>query len=539
MHNHFCSLKKIRIPSLWLLIGISLLLIAHSKALASQIVFGLDTTPDRLIPIKIKNPQSFPVSMQIFEGLFDLNEQGKIIPKLIKKWDTEDFMTWTFQVRKGVYFHKSFIFRNETREVKAEDVLYSLTRFCSADSYNAFLLVDTVKGAAEFNQGKVERVSGFKVIDDYTLQVNLIRPAPFFINNLSTALMAVYPKEADQEEFTDNIGLSIAVGTGPYMLESRTETEIVLIKNKNYWDKKNEPQLDRIIFRVIKNDQARFVGLQRGTIDLLVLPNSLFPSVFKRDGKLRDYISKKYQIKTAATYNTHFIGINNKIITDKNLRQAIFWATNRDEIIETLLYGFADKTGGTVPPRMNGYNPPFKKELFDSEKAKTYLNKSSYKGEPLELLVHDIGNSEQVAQIFQAQMANIGIQIVLKKMDFNSVINSMVKGEAELFSMFFEYVFSSPEPILINLYSSSKIPVPNFFHFINPSVDSMLESLHFIRDRQESVSYCSQIEGKVMEEAPAIFLYRQKYVILYPNNMIGLEVSGNNHYFLEKIKIQE
>ncbi|CAB1055793.1 hypothetical protein D1BOALGB6SA_527 [Olavius sp. associated proteobacterium Delta 1] len=102
MHNHFCSLKKIRIPSLWLLIGISLLLIAHSKALASQIVFGLDTTPDRLIPIKIKNPQSFPVSMQIFEGLFDLNEQGKIIPKLIKKWDTEDFMTWTFQVRKGV-----------------------------------------------------------------------------------------------------------------------------------------------------------------------------------------------------------------------------------------------------------------------------------------------------------------------------------------------------------------------------------------------------------------------------------------------------
>ncbi|CAB1059440.1 Oligopeptide ABC transporter, periplasmic oligopeptide-binding protein OppA (TC 3.A.1.5.1) [Olavius sp. associated proteobacterium Delta 1] len=152
---------------------------------------------------------------------------------------------------KGVYFHKSFIFRNETREVKAEDVLYSLTRFCSADSYNAFLLVDTVKGAAEFNQGKVERVSGFKVIDDYTLQVNLIRPAPFFINNLSTALMAVYPKEADQEEFTDNIGLSIAVGTGPYMLESRTETEIVLIKNKNYWDKKNEPQLDRIIFRVI------------------------------------------------------------------------------------------------------------------------------------------------------------------------------------------------------------------------------------------------------------------------------------------------
>jgi hypothetical protein len=66
----------------------------------------------------------------------------------------------------------------------------------------------------------------------------------------------------------------------------------------------------------------------------------------------------------------------------------------------------------------------------------------------------------------------------------------------------------------------------------------MLNSLYEMKDEKESVAYCAKIEAKIMEGAPAIFLYRQKYVILYPRGMDGLEVSGNNHYFLEKIRIK-
>ena len=135
-------------------------------------------------------------------------------------------------------------------------------------------------------------------------------------------------------------------------------------------------------------------------------------------------------------------------------------------------------------------------------------------------------------------MADIGIKIVLKKLDFGSVINRMIKGECQLFSMFAEFVFSSPEPILINLFSSAKIPVPNIFHFSNHSVDEMLNSLYEMKNEKDSVKYCSQIESKAMKDAPSIFLYRQIYVVLYPQNMKGLEVSGNNHYFLEKIRIK-
>lgn len=507
-------------------------------AKTTQLIVGLDNEVERLIPIKIKSPQSLPVSMQIYQGLFDLDEEGKLIPQIIEKYETKDFKRWIFHVRRGVYFHKSKIFKNMTREVTADDVLYSLTRFSSSESFGAFVLTDSIKGAREYNQGKINFIEGLKIIDKFTLQIELIQPERFFLNRLSTAWISVFPREQDKKELAEKVGFSIAIGTGPYMLVSKTENEVTLIKNPNYWDSKNKPQIEKLIFKIIKNDQVRLINLLRGKIDLMFVPTSLFSNVFQTDGTLKDEIKKRYQIKMASTYNAHFIGINNKKILDVNLRRAMFWGTNRKEMIQAILYGYGEPMAGIVPEGMNGYNGPFSGDVFDPEKAKDFLKKSSYNGEPLELLVHDIANSEQIGQIFQAQMANIGINIKLIKMDFGSVIQRILSGENSLFNMFIEWVYSSPEPILINTFSSSKIPVPNFFAFSNPEVDQMLETLRNYQDDQTSVKFCSDIEAKAMNYAPMIPLYRQKYIVLYPKDMIGLEINGNNHYFFEKIRLK-
>jgi ABC-type transport system substrate-binding protein len=474
--------------------------------------------------------------MQIYQGLFDLDEGGHVIPNLIEKWTSVDQRTWIFHVRKGVYFHESPIFKGKARDVTAKDVVYSLTQYCAPNSYNAFLMTDSVLGAAEYNQGKIDEVKGFEVVDNYTVKIELIRPERFFINRISTGLITVYPEELASEEFVEQAGFSIAVGTGPYKLKSRTETEIILEKNENYWNSDQKPQIDTLIFRVISNDQTRLANLQRNNVNMMVLPSVLFPAVLEKDGGLKPFLKKKYTINTAETFNTHFIGINNKMIPDMNLRRAMLWGTNRKEMIDAVLYGYAKESVGTVPDGLNGYVPPNMGDLFDQEKAKDFLAKSSYSGESIELYVHNLANSEQVGQIFQAQMAQIGINITLVKLNFNGVIDKIIKGEAPLFSMFLEYVFSSPEPILINMFASWKIPVPNFFQFSNEAVDQQLNSLYELGNAEEAVKVCSTIEEAVMADAPALFLYQQKYVIISPNNLKGVAVSGNNHYFFEKME---
>jgi ABC-type transport system substrate-binding protein len=506
-------------------------------ATETTLVIGLESDIERLLPYKIKTPTTFPVSMQIYQGLFDLDENGEIIPNLVERYETKDHQTWIFDVRKDVYFHPSDIFADKTREMTAQDVVYSLQRFCSQDSFASFLLTDSIKGAKAFSQGKASEMEGLKTIGKYRFQVELLRPEPFFLSRLSTAWVSVFPKEMDDKAYEKQSGFSIAVGTGPFRLVSQSENEITLEKNKDYWNQDRMPQVEKLVFKVIKNDQARYVSMVRGDINFMTVPSKLFPLVMERDGSLKPRLAKNFQKKEAATFNTHFIGINNKRVSDVNLRKAISFGTDRKEMADTILYGYGDVMPGPVPPGMTGYPRTFGSSMYDPEKAKTFLAKSQYTGEPLELIVHDLANSELIGQLFQAQMAMIGIKIKLTRLDFDGAVQKILGGDTQLFSMFMEYVYSSPEPILINNFSSNKIPVPNFMSYSNPQVDKMLDNL--FQARPVPLKDVGAIEAKIMDDAPGVFLYRQRQVILYPEKFTGLEISPNNHIFFESVRVKE
>jgi oligopeptide transport system substrate-binding protein len=465
---------------------------------ADQLIFGLESEPERLHPITIKDPQTFYIAWQIYEGLLGLGESGKIVPKIAESWETKDNKVWIFHIRRNISYHPSDMFNtpDKTRGVNSHDVFYSFTRFCSKEAYPAFVLTDTIKGCAEYNQGKVESVDGLKVIDEYTFQIELIKPEPFFINRLTSPWIAIFPKEAEQKKFKERWGLDIAVGTGPYRLLSKTDNEIILVKNATYWDKNRMPRMEKIIFRIIKNDQIRFSELTKSNIDMMVLPNQLFPVIFDKSGTMKNKYENKFRVKKISTFNSHFIGINLKRIQDVHLRKSMSYGTNRKEIVQKILYGYGDITGGIVPPGINGY-VPLVGNPYNLQKAKEELAKSQYDGKEMVLLVHDLANSEQISQIFQKQMADIGVKIKLVKSDFNSAIGKMIKGETDLFCMFAEFVYSSPEPILIASFATEKIPVPNVFGYSNHEIDRKLQGLRDINDRQMSVKVSAEIEKDI------------------------------------------
>jgi len=500
-------------------------------------VIGVSSETERLNPITIKDPQTYPIAWQIYEGLIRLNEDGKIVPGLAESWDTGDNKVWTFKIRKGVQFHNSDIFDSskKTRTITAEDVIYSYTRFCSPESYPSFVIADSIKGCGDYNAGKAKTVEGLKALDEYTFQIELNKPEPFFINRITSPWISIFPKESEIENVKDKWGLIIAVGTGPYKLVSKTDNEVILVKNENYWDKNRTPKIERLVYRVIKNDQIRFAELNNGKIDLMVLPNQLFSSVFEQDGKVKDKIKEKFNFNVIGTFNTHLIGINMKKLPDLHLRRAIFYGSNREEMVQKILYGYGDIIAGAVPPGMNGY-APLVVNPYNPELAKQELKKSTYKGKAIELLVHELSNSEQIGQIFQKQMSDIGIKIKLAKVDFNSAIGRMIKGDAELFSMFAEVVFSSPEPLLLNLFSSTKIPAPNFWGYSNLSVDKKMDGLRNIAEKAVSVKTAAEIEKEIMEDVPANFLYRQKNVVVYSNKFRNLKINPHNQYMLEQLE---
>jgi ABC-type transport system substrate-binding protein len=512
---------------------------AHKDAQqVGQLVVGIEAEPERLNPLTMKNPKNFIISWQIFEGLLGLDNAGRISPAIAEKWETKDNITWLFHIRKGVSFHASDLFGSpaRSRPVTAHDVVASYTAFCSSAAYPAFLLTDSIKGCADYNAGKAQAVQGVRAVDDNTVEMVLNKPEPFFLNRLTTSWIAIFPGEALDAKYKDSWGLTFAVGTGPFRLVSRNDTEIVLERNPDYWGKTQNTAVNKLVFRVIKNDQVRLAELNKGGIDMMLLPPTLFPEVLESTGALKAGYTAKFHTKTYSTYNSHMIGMNVLKVPDVHLRRAMFYGVDRGQIVQKLLYGEADITGGTVPPGINGYVPPFATDkLYNPELARQELAKSKYKGAPIELLVHEQAASEQIGQLFQDQMKSLGINIQLTKLDFNSVIGRMVKGDAPMFGMYLDYVFSSPEPILINMFSSAKRPVPNFWQFSDPSVDAELESLRVLKG-DEAVKKSAQIEKKIMEQAPGIFLFRLKGVVLYSNRYSDLPINPHGYFEFDALK---
>lgn len=90
---------------------LSLIFLLAQTSWARNLVVGLDTEIDRLIPYKVTTPKTFPVSMQIYEGLFDLDEKGAVMPALAHSYQTKDYQHWTFDIRKNVRFHHTSLLK--------------------------------------------------------------------------------------------------------------------------------------------------------------------------------------------------------------------------------------------------------------------------------------------------------------------------------------------------------------------------------------------------------------------------------------------
>ena len=528
---HSTRLLGLLTPLLVLFTAI-LALVGCSRSPSGDFIVGLEAEPERLDPLTIRNPKGFILAWQVYEGLFGLDGAGRIAPSLAEAWETEDSARWRIKIRTNATFHPSPIFKTptQTRTVTARDVVASYTAFCSATAYPAFLLTDSILGCADYNAGRSEDVDGIRLIDDHTVEIHLVKPEPFFLNKLTTPWIAIFPEELLEPQYEDVRGLDLVVGTGPYRMVSRTSSEIALERHTQHWQTGNQGNVAKLVFQVIANDEARLAALRHGGIDLIVLPPRMYPATLQPDGQVKlEYADDGLKAQTHTTYNSHMIGINTDMLTDVRLRRAMNFGIDRQLIVDRLLYGFADVTGGTIPPGIGGYVPPFDiGSLYDPEQAARELALSDYGGETLEMLVHDQASSEQIGQLFQSQMADIGIDIRLTKTDFSSAIARMVNGEVPLFSMFFDYVFSTPEQILLNVFTSEKRPAPNFWRFSDRGIDADIEALR--EGGPDTLKRSAEIERDIMEQVPGLFLYRLNQVVLYSDEYVGLHIDDHGHF---------
>src|SRR5688500_2364664 len=348
-------------------------------ATGGTMVFGAAGVPRSFDPLFAQDGETFRVSRQIYDTLITYKHgTSELTPGLATEWSpSPDGTEWTFTLRQGVKFH-------DGTDFNAEAVCFNFNRWfnlpSAAAQSQAIYYYELFGGYANnLTDDTTDPVyNSCQAPNPTTAVVKLNRakgafPAAFGLTSLSisspAALQQYNGDEVTQsgESFAySSYAMEHPTGTGPFRFESydRTNQTITLVRNDQYW---GEPaKLDRLIFRVIPDENARKQELQAGTIDGFDYPSAAdWPSLEEAGN----------QVLIRPVFNILYLGINQKnpALQDVRVRQAIAHALDRESMVRNQLPEGAVVATQFIPDTVSGYNPDIAPIPYDPERARALL----------------------------------------------------------------------------------------------------------------------------------------------------------------------
>lgn len=404
-------------------------------------------------------------------------------PGLATSWETsEDGLVWTFHLRDDVTFHNG-------EKFTANDVKWTIDMLMDPETASP--------SASEF--ASFEEVN---VVDDYTVEVVLKEPFPNILFILSNTSSGVINQKA-YEEAGDNYGVSTVIGTGPYMLESWTQgDEIVLVKNPDYnwgpdWLGNQGPSnIDKIILKAIPEENTRFMELLAGNLHVLrdVPPTFLDRVEGNDDIKIEEVPATQLVYLAYPTDTEPF--------TDVRVRQAINHAINKEEILTFIYRDIGEPSYGYLPPALSEEYLGESKDLsydFNPEKAKELLAEAGYgDGLTLKLAAENSTEYSRLAEVLQNQLSVAGINVEIQMYDASSYTAMLRNEEQELFLR----KYSWPNADILDYFLlSSNIPFPNHSRWNDEETDRLIKAAATSPTWDDRSAGYHEVQRHLIEEA--------------------------------------
>lgn len=465
--------------------------IATMPAMADDIVWARYGDIDSLDPHKATSTLSLQVWSLIYDTLLASDADGAPQPHIAKSWEVGDEgKVYTFALEEGVMCH-------DGTPLDANDVKYTVDRALSDDS----------PSLTKASWGPIMSV---EVVDDLTVQFTLETPfvalVPFLADSFSSII-------CDSNAELTGYGTDAAIGSGPWVLDSWTKGDrIVLGKNENYTnfgklaDNAGAPYEDGLIIAVVPEPQARLAALKTGEVHIAEPPFDDVPMLVD-SGELNIVVAEN----TGQNVFWEF-AIGRPPFNDKRARLAVGHATDAAAAIG-LIYG--DLSIAELCPVSRGVfgnDQAFCEQhypSYDPEKAMSLLAELGYgPDKPLEtsMLVWTGGNRQKLAEVFQAQLAEVNIKADIEIMDIGSLNarvrqeNENTEGKASMDMMTWSWY--DPD-ILYALWHS-----PGAYRgYTSPELDAMLEETRTLTDADARKAKVQEVFKYLLSNGIHIPLY--------------------------------
>jgi len=440
-----------------------------------------------------------------------------IIPGLATSWyvDPDNLNNWIFKLRPGVHFH-------DGSEVNADAIVWNVQKVLdhSSPQFDASQVGVTAS--------RMPTLRSAKKIDDLTVQLTTSEPDAFLPINLTNLFIAspehwhkkfaaIPATVTDPANRSRQAWAAFAVdasGSGPFRMDHFVARERVeMIANRNYWDSKRQPKIDRVVLLPIPEANARTAALLSGQVDWIEAPApDAIPKIKQRGFAI-------YSNPQPHIWPWQLSFAEGSPWLDKRVRQAANLCINREDL-KLLLGGMMGIPKGTMAPNHPWFGKPSFDIKYDPEAAKKLMTAAGFSAaKPLSVKVQiSASGSGQMQPLPMNEFAQVSLKQCFFNVEFdviewNTLFTNWRKGAKDPSANGANAInvsFSAMDPLFGMARFSSKGAFPpvsnNWGYYNNPEVEALVIAARTSFDDKERDAALARLHTQIVNDAPFVWI---------------------------------
>jgi peptide/nickel transport system substrate-binding protein len=438
------------------------------------------------------------LSRLIAPGLTTIDQQSLApAPELAEQITAVDDHTWEVALRAEARFH-------DGSPVTSADVAYTLES-----------AMDPALGSL-YRTSWSERLRRVEVIDPRRLRLHLVEPVATLLSDLDFGIVSRRAALAGGGRFAGGM----VVGAGPFWVVSRDAHGVLLERNPHYHGP--PPPLRRIDVRTIRDNNARFLVMAGGDVDLIQngVRMDLVSAIGQRPGV-------RVESGPSAILTYLMMQTEDPVLRDVRVRQAIALAVDRERIVRAKFHGRARLATGLLPEMHWAYSGDVARYPHDPARAAALLDAAGFPdpdgpgGQPRLRLVYKTSSDQfrlAIARIIAAQLADVGIAVEVRSFEFGTFFNDIKRGAFQLATM---QTAPITEPDFLYAYfHSERIPTAadpglgNRWRYRSPRVDRLTEQGRRVASRERRAAIYQEVQQILAQDLPVVPLWHEDNVVV-------------------------
>lgn len=490
----------------------------ETPAYGGTLTEGIIGTPRFINPVLASSDADRDLVALTHSGLLRPDNRGRLINDMAEKYAiSEDGLVYTFTLKPNLSWQ-------DGAPITADDIIFT---------------IEKIKDPAMKSPKRAgwEGVSAEK-IDDKTVKFTLKKIYAPFLENTAVGIL---PSHIWGGMSSDQIASSEMntkpIGSGPYKISDIKRNSVGIISSYELVSNKNfvlgRPNIKKIIMKFYPSEKDLLTAYQKGEIEAV---NAVTPQELEKT-KTSNNVKSLYLPRIFGV----FLNQNNaKVLTKKEIRQALNLSVDRKKIIDDVLKGFGAELFYPLPSGTFGALSKNEADAYSLEKAQELLDKNGWKmntgeqvlekkiGKELFKFSFSISTSDapelkETAYLLKSMWEKIGAKVEVKIFEQGDLTENVIRPRKYDGLLFGEIIGRDPDPFAFWHSSQRNDPGLNVAIYTNIKADKLLEDARGIQDEAKRAEKYKEFQEEVYKDMPAIFLFSPKFIYVIPKNLKGTD----------------